>query len=161
MPLCMNKLSAMAPRVLFFLSLSIILYFSNGQTWIKSGYWYSGSEFPVPDINSALFTHLMCAFAEINSSTYEVSISPSDQPYFSTFTSIVKKKNLSIKTLLSIWGAKANSSILSSMASQPSYRTSSIKSSIKNSSALWVSWPRPLVDFAKVRHRHDQYGHPP
>ncbi|CAK9177371.1 unnamed protein product [Ilex paraguariensis] len=103
----------------------------GAQTWIKSGYWYSGSEFPVPDINSALFTHLMCSFADINSSTHELSISPSNQPYFSTFTTIVKKRNPSIKTLLSVWGSRTNSSVMSSMASQPSYRKSFIDSSIK------------------------------
>uniref|UniRef100_A0A5B6ZAD8 Putative cysteine-rich receptor-like protein kinase 35 n=1 Tax=Davidia involucrata TaxID=16924 RepID=A0A5B6ZAD8_DAVIN len=116
---------------LILLFVSLKLHVSNTQTWIRSGYWYSGSEFPVPDINSALFTHLICAFAGINSSTNQLSISPSDEPYFSTFTDIVKQKNPSIKTLLSIWGGKENSSKLSSMVSKSSYRKAFIESSIR------------------------------
>ncbi|XP_059635437.1 cysteine-rich receptor-like protein kinase 19 [Cornus florida] len=101
---------------------------SEAHTWIKAGYWYSGSESPVPDINSALFTHLVCAFAFINSSTYQLSINASDEPYFSTFTDIVKQKNPAIITILSIW---ANSSDFNSVLSQSSQRRSFIESSIR------------------------------
>ncbi|KAM7472954.1 hypothetical protein LguiA_011137 [Lonicera macranthoides] len=111
---------------------------SNSQTWVKSGYWYAGSEFPVPDINSPLFTHLICAFAFINSSTYELSISSSDEPYISTFTQIIKKKNPSLIPLLSVWAGDSNkpsflsnSSTFFSMVNQSSYRKSFIQSSIK------------------------------
>ncbi|KAL7221951.1 hypothetical protein ACSBR1_023814 [Camellia fascicularis] len=78
------------------------------QPWIQAGYWFSGSGFPISDINSALFTHLICAFAGLNSSTYELSISSSDSQLFSNFTNTVKQKNPSIKTLLSIGGGLAN-----------------------------------------------------
>ncbi|XP_027177136.1 cysteine-rich receptor-like protein kinase 10 isoform X1 [Coffea eugenioides] len=116
-----------------------LLQFSTAETWIKSGYWYSGSEFPVPDINSALYTHLIAAFVHINSSNYELYVSPSDEPYISTFTDIVKKKNPSVVTLLSIWcgvaesfdHGEANSSIFFSMTSQSSSRRSFIESSIR------------------------------
>ncbi|PIN20583.1 Serine/threonine protein kinase [Handroanthus impetiginosus] len=112
------------------------LNFANSQNWIRSGYWYSGSEFPVSHINSRLFTHLVCAFAYINSSTYEIYIKVSDEPYMSTFTETVTSKNPSAKTLLSIWAGEANSvgeensSMFFDMINQSSHRTSFIESSI-------------------------------
>ncbi|XP_059635876.1 class V chitinase-like [Cornus florida] len=103
---------------------------SGTLTWIKAGYWYSGSEFPTTDIISSLFTHLICAYAGLNSSTYQLSISASDDNYFSTFTDTIKQKNPSVVTLLSIGGGLANSSLYSSMISQSSSRQSFIQSSI-------------------------------
>ncbi|XP_059635879.1 class V chitinase-like [Cornus florida] len=100
------------------------------HTRIKAGYWYSGSEFPTTDIISSLFTHLICAYAGLNSSTYQISISASDDYYFSTFTDTIKQKNPSVVTLLSIGGGLANSSLYSSMISQSSSRQSFIQSSI-------------------------------
>ncbi|KAJ6435691.1 hypothetical protein OIU84_000824 [Salix udensis] len=130
--------------ILFFLFtfLSSQNHFSAAQKWVKAGYWYSGSDFPISDINSALFTHLICAFANVNSSTYELSIPSNSEQNFSIFTSIVKRKNPSIVTLLSIWDGQAdtyksilgeavNSSVLSSMLAQSSYRKSFIESSVK------------------------------
>ncbi|KAF7152037.1 hypothetical protein RHSIM_Rhsim01G0039800 [Rhododendron simsii] len=104
---------------------------SEAQTWIKAGYWYSGSRFPAPDMDSTLFTHLTCAFAHINTSNYELSISPSDEQHISTFTDMVRQKNPSIITLLSILAGDSNSSTFLSMATQPSHRSSFIKSSIR------------------------------
>ncbi|XP_058180103.1 class V chitinase-like [Rhododendron vialii] len=104
---------------------------SEAQTWIKAGYWYSGVTFPVPDIDSTLFTHLTFAFAYINNSTYELWIKPSDEPYMFNFTDIVRQKNPSIVTLLSIWTGDLNFSTFFSMATQPSHRSSFIESSIQ------------------------------
>jgi GH18 family chitinase len=117
--------------VLFHIFLSLELQPAEAQTWIKAGYWLSGSEFPISDINSALFTHLICAFAGVNSSSHELSVSSTDDQYFSTFTNIVRQKNPSVNTLLSIAGGSANYTILSSMVSKASYRKSFIDSSIK------------------------------
>ncbi|KAL3533155.1 hypothetical protein ACH5RR_006676 [Cinchona calisaya] len=132
----MNSIMSFTIKLLLFLPL---LKFSASETWIKSGYWYSGSESPVPDINSALYTHLIVAFARINSSNYELYIASSDEPYVSTFTEIVKLKNPSVVTVLSIWcgetksfdQGEANSSVFFTMTSQSSYRKSFIESSIK------------------------------
>ncbi|KAF9662787.1 hypothetical protein SADUNF_Sadunf18G0090700 [Salix dunnii] len=121
---------------------SIKFVIKVAQNWVKAGYWYCGSDFPISDINSALFTHLICAFANINSSTYELSIPSNFEQSFSIFTGIVKRKNPSIVTLLSIWDGQAetyksilgeavNSSVLSSMLAQSSYRKSFIESSVK------------------------------
>jgi GH18 family chitinase len=135
----------MASKNIILLSFMLLfqhLQSSNAQSWIKSGYWYAGSESPIPDLNSALFTHLICAFADINSSTYQLSIPSADEQYFSSFTNIVKRKNPSVVTLLSTWngqaataqsilGEKVNASVLSLMLSRSSYRKSFIESSVK------------------------------
>ncbi|KAI3446792.1 hypothetical protein Pfo_003457 [Paulownia fortunei] len=107
-----------------------LLNFADAETWIRSGYWSSALKFPIPDINSALFTHLVCAFAYINSSNYEIYISPSDEAYTSTFTWIVRRKNPSAKTLLSVRAGEANTSTFFEMINQSSRRRSFIKSSI-------------------------------
>lgn len=133
----------------FILSFLIFLPFksdlSNAQNWIKVGYWYNGSEYPIPDINSALFTHLICAFASISPTTYRLQISPSNEQYISAFTDTVKEKNPSIKTLLSIGGLAQTYPILSLMASNSSLRKSFIDSSIETArrygfSGLDIFW---------------------
>ncbi|GMN68843.1 hypothetical protein TIFTF001_037896 [Ficus carica] len=83
----------------------------------------------VSEINSALFTHLICAFADLNTSSYELSF-PEEQK-FSTFVSKVKQKNPLVTTLLSVGGRRANDSSLSSMVSNSSHRRSFIDSTIK------------------------------
>ncbi|KAI3725045.1 hypothetical protein L1987_64818 [Smallanthus sonchifolius] len=124
------------------LSLLFIFLFSHvkastSQTWIKAGYWYTGSVNPMPNINSALFTHLICAFAYINPSTHELVLLESDETYISSFASTVKKTNPSVKPLLSIWtqngiyGNEGNSSNFLFMTENPAYRKSFIESSIK------------------------------
>ena len=61
--------------LLIFISiLSYQLHCCTAQPWTKAGYWYAGSESPIPDINSALFTHLICDFANVSSTTYQLSI---------------------------------------------------------------------------------------
>lgn len=125
-------------KIMIFLLFLTYLKFLASETWIKAGYWYSGSGNPVMDINSALFTHLVFAFAHINTSSYELSISSSSESYVSTFTESVKKKNPSVITLLSVWGGEAepfvggeaNSSMFFSMVSESSRRKSFIQSSI-------------------------------
>ncbi|XP_038699718.1 uncharacterized protein LOC119997019 [Tripterygium wilfordii] len=103
---------------------------SSSDTWIKGGYWYCGTGFPVSEIDSTLFTHLTCSFAFVNSSSYQILINSSDQQSFYTFTDTVQLKNPSIVTLLSIWVGREHSPIFSSMISQSSYRKSFIESSI-------------------------------
>ncbi|KAI3701563.1 hypothetical protein L6452_26742 [Arctium lappa] len=123
--------------LLLFILLSIQLNTSTAQTWIKAGYWYTGSASPVPNINSDIFTHLICAFAYINTSTHDLFLSTTDQQHISTFASTVKRNNPSVTPLLSIWpqngrpGNHENSSNFLRMADQPAHRKSFIESSIK------------------------------
>ncbi|XP_076899305.1 class V chitinase-like [Bidens hawaiensis] len=112
------------------------------QPWIKAGFWYTGSAYPTPDINSALFTHLICAFAYINPLTHKIYLTESDEPYVSTFVSTVKKSNPSVKPLLSIWTENelyekndGNSSNFLLMTQTPAYQKSFIESSIKMAQA--------------------------
>ncbi|XP_031274537.1 class V chitinase-like [Pistacia vera] len=118
------------------------LKFSISQSWIKAGYWYVGSEFPISEINSALFTHLICAFANVDSSTDQLSIPFANEQYFLSFSGTIRGKSLSVTTLLSVWngqnatgqsilGNKVNYSVLSSMFSDSSHRKSFIESSMK------------------------------
>ncbi|TXG75547.1 hypothetical protein E1A91_D07G030900v1 [Gossypium mustelinum] len=107
------------------------LHFSAGQNVVRAAYWSADSGFPVPDIDSTLFTHLFCAFADIDSQTNQVTVSSASQARFSTFPETVQLKNPSIKTLLSIGGGSSSASDFASMASQANTRKSFIDSSIK------------------------------
>ncbi|KAI4335593.1 hypothetical protein L6164_014227 [Bauhinia variegata] len=117
---------------------------SSTPDFVKAGYSYAGSETdPLTDINSALFTHLLCGFANVNDSTNQLFIpNATDKQQFSEFTKQVKLTNPSVVTLISIWngqpetaqgilGKKGNTSVLSSMITNPSSRKSFIGSSIK------------------------------
>ncbi|XP_031382051.1 class V chitinase-like isoform X3 [Punica granatum] len=117
----------------FFFFLLLCNFFSSSisQQWVRSGYYISRSEIPVSDIASALFTHLICSFAYINSSTFELSINSSELPKFSSFTSTVRRKNNRIITLLSVWAGGDDPAIFESMVGNSSSRQFFINSSIK------------------------------
>ena len=132
---CTGKLPFMLSRTAIALVLFQAFLYQEfqplrAQYWVQAGYWHYGYGFPISDINSTLYTHLICAFADVNSSTYEISIS-ADERSFSSFTSTVKQKNPSISTLLSIGGGSANDTVLSLMVSTASSRKSFIQSSIR------------------------------
>ncbi|XP_061375800.1 cysteine-rich receptor-like protein kinase 7 [Gastrolobium bilobum] len=120
----------------FFLVLLVLLplksqSFADTTSWVKAGYYYSGSEISASDIKATLFTHLLCAFAFINTTNYKIFINSSEEHKFSSFTNTVKLQNPSVSTLLSIWGGRENSSVFSSMLNQSSYRENFIDSSIR------------------------------
>ncbi|KAL6226163.1 hypothetical protein ACLB2K_000127 [Fragaria x ananassa] len=117
--------------LLLLLLFSLNFNCSYTQTWIKAGYYYTGNESPASTIDSTLFTHLICGFAYINSSSYQLSINSSTQQEFSTFTNVVKLENSKVTTLLSIWGGGEDYSVLFSMLNQSSHRKSFIESSIR------------------------------
>ncbi|TXG47165.1 hypothetical protein EZV62_026459 [Acer yangbiense] len=125
------SMAAKTTTFFFLLFFSLNLQCSSSDNWIRAGYWHSGTALPVSEINSALFTHLMCAFARINSSTYHIFIDSNYEQSFSNFTYTVKRKNPSVTTLLSIFGARQDSEIFSSMINQSSSRQSFIESSIE------------------------------
>ncbi|KAL3535047.1 hypothetical protein ACH5RR_003508 [Cinchona calisaya] len=116
--------------ILFSVLYILHLNFCHGQNAVKAGYWFPDSGIEIPDIDSTLFTHLFCAFADLDSQTKNVTISSSNTSPFSQFTKTVQLKNPSVKTLLSIGGGNANKSAFSSMASQSTSRKSFIDSSI-------------------------------
>ncbi|KAF3530143.1 hypothetical protein DY000_02037515 [Brassica cretica] len=110
---------------------SLLLSSSSAQSVVKASYWFPGSEYPVTDIDSSLFTHLFCAFADLNAQTNQVTIASANQQKFSTFTQTVQRRNPSVKTLLSIGGGAADKTAFASMASNPASRKSFIDSSIR------------------------------
>ncbi|KAL5839956.1 hypothetical protein ACOSQ4_012564 [Xanthoceras sorbifolium] len=127
----------MISKIIIFVIFHIFLIFSlesqpsKAQTWVRVGYfWYEQKEFPISKIDSSLFTHLICGYAHLNSTTYQLFLSYYDEKYFSIFTKTVKQKNPSVTTLLSI-GGLAKYSDFSSMMSNSSYRKLFIDSSIK------------------------------
>ncbi|KAK7291977.1 hypothetical protein RIF29_07567 [Crotalaria pallida] len=133
---CTGKLPFMISRIALALVLSQHFIYpevqlTEAQSWVQAGYWLYGSGFPISDINSALFTHLICAFADVNSSSYELSIPSAYEKEFSSFRSTLKLKNPFISTLLSIAGESANYTVLSLMVSSASSRKSFIQSSIR------------------------------
>lgn len=133
---CTGKLPFMLSRIAVALVLSQVFIYQElqpieAQPWVQVGYWFYGSGFPISDINSALYTHLICAFADVNSSSYELFFPSTDEQHLSSFTSTLKLKNPSISTLLSIAGGSANYTVLSMMVSSASSRKKFIQSSIR------------------------------
>lgn len=142
----------MAPKILpvllSFTLLLLQLHSSAGQNAVKAAYWFSGSNFPVADIDSTLFTHLFCAFADLNSQNFQVTVSSENQARFSSFTRTVQQKNPAVKALLSIGGGNASKESFAAMASQAASRKSFIDSSINlarslNFHGLDIDWEYP------------------
>ncbi|CAE6187065.1 unnamed protein product [Arabidopsis arenosa] len=120
---------------------------------VKASYWFVKPEndFPAGIIDSTLFTHLFCAFADLDSSTHEVTISPAHLCEFSSFTKTVQETNTNVQTLLSIGGKSADTSVFASMASNTANRKAFIDSSIdiarkKGFYGLDLAWEYPSND---------------
>ncbi|KAJ1414156.1 Glycoside hydrolase family 18, catalytic domain [Sesbania bispinosa] len=148
-----KKLSLLISTLLMVLQ----FHFSPAIATIKGGYWYSGSGLAVSDINPSHYTHLFCAFADLDPITNQVTISFSNSAQFSIFTQTIQAKNPSIKTLLSIGGGggPALAAMFSRMASQASSRKSFIDSSIQlarrnNFHGLDLDWEYPSSETDKI-----------
>ncbi|KAL1205249.1 Class V chitinase [Cardamine amara subsp. amara] len=104
----------------------------RASTIVKASYWLAEpeNELPLKLIDSTLFTHLFCAYADIDSSTYTVVVSTANKCKFSNFTESVQEKNKEVQTLLSIGGEKADKTVFASMASKAENRKAFIDSSI-------------------------------
>nr|GMD77003.1 class V chitinase-like [Ipomoea batatas] len=142
----------MAPKIVFSLFLLLLLVefqTSFGQDSVNGAYWLADGGLAASDIDSTLFTHLFCAFANVDSQTYEVTLPSDSSESFSQFTATVQAKNPSVKTLLSIGGGNiADPNTFPAMASQPSSRKSFIDSSIavaraNGFSGLDLDWEYP------------------
>ncbi|KAL8488535.1 hypothetical protein ACS0TY_024712 [Phlomoides rotata] len=133
---------------LLFLLLSLVP-FSHAQNAVNGGYWFPDSGLPAASIDSTLFTHLFCAFADLNPTTNQITISSANAAAFSQFTTTVQSKNPSVKTLLSLGGGNASiKTVFAAMARQPASRKSFIDSSIRVArangfSGLDLDWEYP------------------
>ncbi|CAI0439457.1 unnamed protein product [Linum tenue] len=105
--------------------------------------------FPPSSIQTSLFTHILYAFVEIDPSSYELTISQSDQILMTNFTSTLHSKSPPPpKLFLSIGGGGSNASAFATMSSNPTTRTKSIASTIKsardhNFDGLDLDWEFP------------------
>jgi chitinase len=118
------------------------------STVVKAAYWLNGPELLAANIDSTLFTHLFCAFADVNPQTYEVTIAIENQGPFSKFTQDVQDRNPGVKTLLSIGGGNATPATFAAMARNADTRTVFIDSSIRlarssNFLGLDLDWEYP------------------
>ncbi|XP_028783385.1 class V chitinase-like [Neltuma alba] len=130
---------------------SVLQLLFSPESVIKGGYWYSDSGLATSEIESSHYTHLFCAFADLDPNTNRVTIASSRVSQFSSFTRTVQRKNPSVKTLLSIGGGLAVSSSFSKMARTRSMRKSFIDSSIRvarenNFHGLDLDWEYPSSD---------------
>ncbi|XP_010455400.1 PREDICTED: chitotriosidase-1-like [Camelina sativa] len=109
----------------------------ESSSFVKASYWYPGDyktphpQSPPTDIESSLFTHLFCAFADLDPNTHKVVVPESHEQEFSNFTEDVQKKNPDVQTLLSIGGKHADKSAFVSMVHDHRSRKSFIDSSIR------------------------------
>lgn len=113
--------------VIVFLSLK---FYPAKANLIRAGYWDLTDDITSSDLDATLFTHLICHAAGINSTSYQVSLSPFGAKRYSNFQEFVKQKIPSVTTLLSIGGKYVNDVTFSSMLNDSSYRKSFIDSSI-------------------------------
>ncbi|XP_021723508.1 acidic mammalian chitinase-like [Chenopodium quinoa] len=112
--------------IVSYITLLSLFHFEFSNANVKGGYWSPDDGLEASAIDSTLFTHLFCAFANLNLQTYQLTISQGCQ----TFPQTIRRKNLGIKAILSIGGGSAKSSDYNNMASQPSSRKAFIDSSI-------------------------------
>jgi len=127
---------------------------------VKASYWFPATDFPATDIDSSLFTHLFCTFADLEAESYEITIATWNQAPFHAFTETVQQRNPHVKTLLSIGGGNADKDAFASMASNPDSRASFIQSTITVARSygfhgLDLDWEYPrneeeMYDFGKL-----------
>jgi len=123
-------MASLRPLLNLIITALLCIQFSQGQAqidWVNGGYWFTDSGLAASAIESTLFTHLFCAFAQLDQNTNQVTVSSE----CSTFPDTVHQKNPSVITLLSIGGGSVSSSVFNQMASQPASRRAFIDSSIR------------------------------
>ncbi|XP_044464717.1 cysteine-rich receptor-like protein kinase 19 isoform X2 [Mangifera indica] len=136
----------MVPKIMFIVCVCTFLSIrylppSIAQTnWIRIGYYRPSNEFPISDVNFGLFTHIICAYVGVNSTSYQLSLSPADEDNFSTFIRTVKRKNSSVTTLLSIGGENGNYATFSSMGLDFGWQYPNTSTDMFNVGVLFQEW---------------------
>lgn len=105
------------------------MHSSNG---IKGAYWPSwlGESLPPVRIPTSYFTHIFYAFVQLDATTYQLSVTRSDEQWMGNFTATLHIKNPSAKAFLSIGGGGSNTSTFSNMVGDPDKRAAFITSTI-------------------------------
>ncbi|KAK6151631.1 hypothetical protein DH2020_014266 [Rehmannia glutinosa] len=105
---------------------------SNHQP-IKGVYYPSwvAQDFSPSSIKTKLFTHIYYAFLTPNSVTFKFNIEQTEALFLVNFTSTLHAKKPRVQTLFSVGGAAEGSALFSRMASDLSYRSAFIHSSIE------------------------------
>ncbi|KAK1383663.1 Class V chitinase [Heracleum sosnowskyi] len=141
----------------FLFSLVQLLHFSAARKAVNAAYWFPDSGMPASDIDSTLFTHLLCAFSDLDNITNQLTISSANALPFSRFTETVQLKNPSVKTLLAIGGGggASNSTQFAKMTSTSASRKSFIDSSLNlarsnNFHGLDLDYEYPLTSDDRV-----------
>ncbi|KAL5772801.1 hypothetical protein ACOSP7_012419 [Xanthoceras sorbifolium] len=99
---------------------------------VKAAYWPSWAEnFPPSAIDTSFFTHIYYAFLMPNNVTYKFDIENSTAILLFNFTTTLRHKNPPVKTLFSIGGGGADSTIFTRMASEAGSRKVFIDSSLE------------------------------
>ncbi|XP_010942288.1 class V chitinase CHIT5b [Elaeis guineensis] len=114
---------------------------------IKAGYWFSGIN--PTSINLSYFTHIYYAFVELDNTSFEVVITPSDADILADFTATLHAHQPPVKAMLSIGGGGGGGDTFASMATNFSTRSAFIKSTIAvareyNLDGLDLDWEFPV-----------------
>uniref|UniRef100_A0A803MPV1 GH18 domain-containing protein n=2 Tax=Chenopodium quinoa TaxID=63459 RepID=A0A803MPV1_CHEQI len=120
-------MASLKSLIISYITLLSLFHFEFSNADVKGGYWSPDNGLDASDIDSTLFTHLFCAFANLNLDTYQLTIPSSE---CETFPQTIRQKNSAVMAILSIGGGDAKSSDFNNMASQPSSRKAFIDSSI-------------------------------
>ncbi|CAN6448088.1 unnamed protein product [Victoria cruziana] len=98
----------------------------------RAAYWpsWTNSYAPPSSLDTAFFTHLYYAFLDMDPSTFQLVVSPSQAALLSQFTTALRGRNPPPKTLLSIGGGGASPAAYALMAGNSSSRKVFISSTI-------------------------------
>ncbi|KAJ7549115.1 hypothetical protein O6H91_07G040700 [Diphasiastrum complanatum] len=106
--------------------------FHQRSSAVKVAYWpaYAADKYTSSSIDAKYFTHLLYAFATLDSNTFQFLPPSSDQGQIANFSSIVRASNPFVKTLISIGGGGSDWKSFSNMVSGAASRKIFIDSSI-------------------------------
>ncbi|XP_060171888.1 nod factor hydrolase protein 1-like [Lycium barbarum] len=118
--------------VIFCLALSSVMARPPSKG-VKGAYYpsWAFSAFPPSSIDTSLFTHIYYAFLVPNNTTFKFDIDDETSTLLYNFTSTLRSKRPSVKTLFSVGGGGEGPARFSRMASTAASRLTFIKSSIE------------------------------